>query len=400
MKILHILDHSIPLHSGYTFRTLSILREQARMGLDTVQITSAKHHAKGPEVEEIDGLRFYRTKQTNGFVSRLPLLNQQEIITSLSRRLNQVIAREQPDLIHAHSPALNGIAALRAAGKYSLPMVYECRAFWEDAAVDHGTITAWGIRYRLTRWLETRVFRKADAIVAICEGLRSDIAERGISADTITVVPNGVNPDDFSRTDGFDRKLAKQLGLHNHKVIGFLGSFYHYEGLHLLIQAMPDIVDRIPGAKLLLVGGGPMEQTLKKQAEHSPVAGSIIFTGRVPHSEVGRYYDLVDVLAFPRISIRLTELVTPLKPLEAMAQGKLVVASDVGGHRELIWHEKNGYLFPAGSVEQLAETLVAAIENRRQAERIIEYARNFIATRRSWQKSVANYLPVYKSLVR
>jgi glycogen(starch) synthase len=126
------------------------------------------------------------------------------------------------------------------------------------------------------------------------------------------------------------------LGLDGATVVGFAGSFYGYEGLDLLIEAVRQMLPRHPQLRLLLVGGGPQESNLRAQAVAAGMQEHVIFTGRVPHAEVQRYYELIDVLAYPRLPIRLTELVTPLKPLEAMAQGRMLVASDVGGHRELI----------------------------------------------------------------
>jgi hypothetical protein len=164
MRILHIFDHSIPLHSGYTFRSRAILREQRKLGWETAHITSAKHAAElasqGKEVsleEDVEGLHFYRTELPRGVLARLPVFNQLAVINGLSRRLSQVIPLEKPDILHAHSPALNGMAALRAAKKFNIPVVYEVRAFWEDAAVDHGTCREGDTRYRATRALETNV---------------------------------------------------------------------------------------------------------------------------------------------------------------------------------------------------------------------------------------------------
>ncbi|WP_256360681.1 glycosyltransferase [Methylomonas koyamae] len=139
MKILHILDHSIPLHSGYTFRTRAILEQQRKLGWDTYHITSAKHLGATAELEDVDGLTFFRSASPSGWLATLPIINQWGIVETLYRRLDQIIPQIKPDILHAHSPALNGLAALRAAKKYRLPLVYECRAFWEDAAVDHGT---------------------------------------------------------------------------------------------------------------------------------------------------------------------------------------------------------------------------------------------------------------------
>ena len=164
MKILHILDHSIPLHSGYTFRTRAILEQQRAMGWQTFHLTSAKHRGATQDIEEIDGFQFFRTRPKAGLLSRLPILNQLAIVRSLEKRIDQVIKEVKPDVIHAHSPALNGLAAVRAGRRNKIPVVYECRAFWEDAAVDHGTSNEGGLRYRLTKALETYVFRHADAV--------------------------------------------------------------------------------------------------------------------------------------------------------------------------------------------------------------------------------------------
>ena len=352
MRILHILDHSIPLHSGYTFRTRAILDQQRILGWETNHITSPKHNqAIQPQCteEEINGLHFFRTSPSKGFISQLPFISQWAVATALEQRLRSVIEQIRPDILHAHSPALNGLAAIRAGKRYKLPVVYEVRAFWEDAAVDHGTSKEWGLRYRLTRALETHVLKKADAVTTICEGLRGEIISRGIPSDNVVVIPNAVDLEKFVLSDSFDMQLSERLNLKGKSVIGFIGSFYAYEGLTLLLQSLPNILNQNPNIRLLLVGGGPQESILKNLAQTLNLMDKIVFIGRVPHDQIQHYYDLVDIFVYPRLPMRLTNLVTPLKPLEAMARGRLVVASDVGGHRELINSGENGILFKAGN---------------------------------------------------
>ena len=157
MRILHILDHSIPLHSGYAFRTLAILKQQRVLGWDTVQLTSTKHYAASEMEELVDGFKFYRTPSNKGLISKLPLLNQLAVIRDLEKRLYEVLKREKVDILHAHSPCLNGIAALRAGKRLKIPVVYELRASWEDAAVNHGSTTEGSLRYKVSRALETYV---------------------------------------------------------------------------------------------------------------------------------------------------------------------------------------------------------------------------------------------------
>jgi glycosyltransferase involved in cell wall biosynthesis len=161
---------------------------------------------------------------------------------------------------------------------------------------------------------------------------------------------------------------------------------------------MPLLVARRPKAKLLLVGGGPMEEKLKALAAASSAADRIRFVGRVPHEEVELYYALIDILAYPRKAMRLTELVTPLKPLEAMAQRKLVVASDVGGHRELIEHEVTGTLFRAGDPAALADALAVLFERRGDWDERREIAHRFVERERNWSSNISCYAPVYQRL--
>ncbi len=397
MRILHILDHSVPLHSGYTFRTRAILEAQRQLGWETVHLTGAKQPWAGPE-ESVDGLRFFRTPPWATALARLPGGDQAAVIGGLARRLDEVVHEVRPDVLHAHSPALNGVAAWWVARRHRLPLVYEVRAFWEDAAVDHGTTREGSLRYRVTRALETFVLERADAVTTICEGLRADIATRGIAPDKITVIPNAVDTARFGQSRAPDPALARALGLEGGRVFGFIGSFYAYEGLDLLLEALPAILRDAPDVRVLLVGGGPQEAALKAQAARLGIADKVVFTGRVAHAEVERYYDLVDVLVYPRHPMRLTELVTPLKPLEAMAQGRLLVASDVGGHRELIRDGETGMLFRAGSAEDLARRALELLGQPERWPALRAQGRRFVETERTWEASVARYRTVYASI--
>ena len=398
MRILHILDHSIPLHSGYTFRTLSILKEQRALGWETTHLTSPKQGICSASEETIDGWHFFRTRHVIAKMTKVPLLNQISVINSLTHRLKKVAKIVKPDILHAHSPALNAIAALRVGRSLGIPVVYEVRAFWEDAAADHGTTTEGSIRYRLTRAMETYAFKHVDAVTTICEGLRSDIVARGIPSTKVTLVPNAVDIKKFSIGGAPDEILKTQLGLAGARILGFIGSFYAYEGLDLLLTALPRILVQTPDVRVLLVGGGPQEDALKQQSRQLGIADKVVFTGRVPHSEVNRYYDLMDVLVYPRHSMRLTELVTPLKPLEAMAQGRLFVASNVGGHKELIRDGETGVLFKAESPQDLANKVLDLLNMPERWPTIKAAGRRFVETERNWKVSVACYRDVYSRL--
>jgi PEP-CTERM/exosortase A-associated glycosyltransferase len=400
LRVLHVLDHSLPLHSGYSFRTRAILKAQAGHGLEVRGITGQRHNleaARNGSPEEVDGLTFHRTPGTP--VGPPPLRELGEI-EALDVAIHAAARDWRPDIIHAHSPALCGAAAQRAARALGVPFVYEIRAFWEDAAAGNLTGTEGSLKYRLTRALETRVVKQADAVFTICHGLKDDLVARGIPAERIAIMPNGVDLELFGAPVSRDQNLARDLGLAAHgPVIGYIGSFYAYEGVDDLIAAMPILRRTHPNARLLLVGAGPMADSWRAAAAALPEPEAVIFTGRVPHSEVERYYSLVDVLAYPRKAQRLTDLVTPLKPLEAMAQRRLVAASSVGGHRELIEDGVTGTLFAPDDSAACAAALARLIDAKDDWEAIKDRAQVHVRTRHDWAANARNYLSVYHLLL-
>jgi PEP-CTERM/exosortase A-associated glycosyltransferase len=279
-------------------------------------------------------------------------------------------------------------------------VVYEVRALWEDAASTDGGWSVPGLRYRVTKLLETHALRRADAVTTICHGLRDELRARGIPSEKITIIPNAVDRDAFTGPGAPDRALAARLGLVGKTVLGFFGSFYFYEGLHLLLRALPVLLRCQANIAVLFVGGGPEEAKLRVMTHNLGLEGLVVFTGRVMHENMQRYYDLADLLIFPRISMRLTELVTPLKPLEAMAQGRIVIASNVGGHRELIRDRETGYLFPPDDPQRLAEGILAALADRPSWPGICARAMEYVDAERSWEHVVARYDEVYRRVLQ
>ena len=401
MRILHVLDHSLPLHSGYTFRTAAILREQRRRGWETLSLTTPRHGKASEEQETVDGLRFLRTPFSASARSAVPGVGRYlDEMRATEQRLEGIVRDWKPDILQPHSPVLNALPALAVGRRHGIPVVYEVRASWEDAAVDHGTTREGSLRYRASRLLETWAVKRADAVTTICEGLRGDLASRGIDERKITVIPNAVDVDAFAFGRSADPALRSALGLEGRTILGFAGSFYGYEGLDLLLDAAA-LLSRVRNdLHLLLVGGGPQDANLRAQAERLGLGQRVTFTGRVPHEQVQRYYELIDVLAYPRRSMRLTELVTPLKPLEAMAQGRMLVASDVGGHRELIRHGETGWLFRAGDPVALADTLAAVLQQRHRWPAVAAAGRRYVESERNWARSVERYAGVYAAALQ
>lgn len=397
ISILHVLDHFVPISSGYTFRSRYMLDSQRRiLGVRPVVLTSPQHESDAADGQDWQGIPVYRTPVNARGLRAIPVFKEVLNMVRLKRRIMEVARRENVQAIHAHSPVLNAWPALFAGAALGIPVIYEIRAFWEDAAVMHGTTRQDSLRYRITRFIETQACRRMDAVVTICNGLKQQLLARNIRDKDVFVLPNGVDPRKFQ--PGADRSgVRDRLGLQSAQVIGFIGSLYRYEGLHVLVEALAALALHFPGLRGLIVGEGfgSEERELKDLAAKLGVSDRLIFTGKVPHEEVLDYYAAIDILAYPRVRSRLLELVTPLKILEALALSKAVIGSDVGGIKEIIEDGSNGRLFRADEAGHLAEVAASMLEDAGELSRLGSNGRRYVLEHRNWDTLIESHRRAY-----
>ena len=399
MKVLHVLDTSIPDTAGYTTRGYYLVEHQRKLGVEPVVLTSERFKGEyGSGCQDHNGIKYYRTKKSTNWLRRIPFIAVKDEIKALHQRLGEVIKQEKVDIVHAHSPSLIGAASQQVCKEKGIPFIYEIRAFWEDAAVDRGAFSEKSLQYKLRRSHETKVVASADRVIVICDGLKQDLLERGVSGDKIYVVRNGVDCEQFMPLP-VEEELKSKLLLDRQKVIGFIVSFFNFEGLQDLILAMKHIKEESSNIKLLLVGSGQIHEQLEELVVQHSLKDKVIFTGRVPHDQVSHYYSIIDVLVYPRLRKRITELVTPLKPLEAMAMAKPVIVSDVGGLKELINCAGTAKIFEAGNVMQLAKTCMQLCQDDELRSSIGEKARENVMESWGWKKRAEESLNVYRSLL-
>jgi len=396
MRVLQIFDQTTPLVSGYSMRSRYITDSLKQLGLD-LEVLSSPIFSYKENKEQIKGVSYIRSEiEKWELIKKLPILKEYLIIDAIKKTVCNHWS-DKIKVVDAHSSVLNGVAASHIAEKFNIPFLYEIRALWEDAAVDQGKTREGSLRYNLTRALETRVIRKADKVTVICEGLKRDILDRGIEEKKVEVIPNGVDTETFKPLDP-DDEILDQYSLRNHKVIGFIGTFFFFEGLEYLIKAAKQILIREKDVKFLIVGGGREDKTLRRMVLEMGLSNHVIFTGRVKHDDVKKYYSVIDILVYPRISRRITELVTPLKPLEAMALEKVVLASDVGGLKELVEDGTNGYLFKSQDVGDLVSKCFFLLNHFEETKKISHAARQYVVKERNWSTICERYLKIYKEL--
>lgn len=396
MRILHVLNDSAPEIDGYSMRSAAIVRGQRDALLSPIVVTSPRHGSATATVEDIGGIRHYRTPHVA--LPPVPFVRELREMSRLRRRIEAVARMERVDVIHAHSPSLWGHAGLRAARRLRLPFVYEVRALWEDAAVADARVKVGSLRYRLSRALETRLLRAADGVVVICKGLQREVCTRGLAEAEVAIVPNGVDVDAFQPRPR-DEPLAADLGVEaDCPVIGYVGSLRTWEGVDTLVHVAPVLVRRFPRLRFLIVGGGEQRAALAAAIRDAGIAPHVRLVGAVAPHEVGRYYSLLDIAVFPRRRCRLTEMTTPLKPLEAMAMGKAVVISDVGGLRELVT-DGAARPYSAGDVADLARVCSELVGDAELRDSLGAEARR-LAQGHTWASATRAYGDIYAAAAR
>lgn len=393
--VLQFVTNALPCtNAGYTVRTHRIALAQREAGLDTHVVTRLGYPLNQGVGDararvDVDGVPYHR------LLPWLPPADPRDAVATSADLAGRLVEELRPAVLHAVSNHLNAAVALELGRRHGIPVVYEVRGFLEDSWLSRDPAhRETDDFYRLTRELETRRMAEADAVVTLGEAMRAEIASRGVPEEKIFTVPNGVD-EAFLEPLPDPGDLRARLGIPDGAtVVGLTSSFYGYEGIDTLIDAAALLRDRGAPVTLLLVGDGPERGALERRAAGHGVHA--VFTGRVPMESVRRYHAVLDVFAVPRRADRVCQLVTPLKPIEAMAGGIPVIASDVKALREIVEPGVTGTLTVPEDPEAWAnclEDLAYAPELRRKIGRS---AREWVAAERTWRAVTAGYRAAYR----
>lgn len=367
------------------------------------QAPAGKLDSEGSEF--MNGVRYFRTSgkilpATVEVHDESPIRSSLRVLQNvmLLKAAMRIAGAYSPSVIHGHSPFTCGIIVNIVGRRQGIPSVYEMRGLWEDSHTSRHGITETSLRYRGVHFLEDIALKGADLCCVICDALKDELLARGIPEEKIVIVPNGVDVRAFVPGPP-NVDLQRRLGLQDKIVMGYIGSFFHYEGLHLLVQAMAGLTADFPDLRLLLVGEGEVTPILKKMAQDSGIVDKVLFPGRIAHAEISEYYRLYDFMALPRMDTRETRLVTPLKPLEIMGMGKPLIASDIGGHREIVTEGMNAILFESENVQDLIAKCRGLIENKELRLDLGARGRKWVEENRDWSVLVQSYVRIYERLV-
>jgi glycosyltransferase involved in cell wall biosynthesis len=400
-RVLHIVNDALPTTSaGYTIRTHEIVLAQRAIGLDPHVVTRCgfpvtQGTLDGRRLITLDGIQYHRLLPW-----RLPARADQAAALGLelAARLTEQL---RPAVLHAASNYTNAVIALALGERYGLPVVYEVRGFWEDTWLSRhpkGNDLASSELYRRNRDLETRCMQAADLVVTLGEAMREEIVTRGIPAEKVLIVPNAVSEDFLQPLPDADA-LRKELGIQpNEHVIGEVSSLVPHEGIGTLLEATRLLKDRGLPVRALIVGDGPERPALQRQAADLGLGEAAIFTGRVPAAKVREFHALLDIFVVPRTPDRVCQLVTPLKPVEAMASGLCVVTSEVRALAEIIKPDVTGALTIPQDPVALADSLELLVCSPDIRRKLGENAREWVARDRTWAHNAARYRDAYARL--
>ncbi|MGH3288797.1 MAG: glycosyltransferase family 4 protein [Streptosporangiaceae bacterium] len=400
-RVLHIVNDALPTTSaGYTIRTHEIVLAQRAAGLDPHVVTRCgfpvtQGTLDGRRLVTLDGIPYHRLLpwRMPGRADKAAALG-----LELAARLTEQL---RPAVLHAASNYVNAVIALALGERYGLPVVYEVRGFWEDTWLsrhpDSEKMAASEL-YRRNRDLETRCMLAADLVVTLGEAMRGEIVARGVPADKVLIVPNAVSQE-FLQPLPDATALRRKLGIAaDEHVVGEVSTLVPHEGIGTLLEATRLLKDRGIKVRALIVGDGPERPALQRQAAGLGLAEAAIFTGRVPAAKVREFHALLDVFVVPRTPDRVCQLVTPLKPVEAMASGLCVVTSEVKALAEIIKPDVTGALTVPQDPVALADSLELLVCSPDIRRKLGDNAREWVARDRTWAHNAARYRDAYARL--
>jgi len=442
MKILHVLANSPPDVNGYAIRTHGLLKAYSELPeVEVVGLTSPWYPERESMSEPIekDGVTYHRCLHparmklvkgpglkwtgargrtrmagSDGFTAKpiwkralslafKPLrpgwswIEERILFKHFTSRIIEVAKEEGVDVIHAHVPYRVGIPAMRAARKLNLPFVYEMRGMWEESAVASGRWKAGGLAHRRFRRMETKVLREADSVICISETLRQEAISRGVPADKISVIPNAVDKE-TQREESELFNLMKEK-LQGRPVVGYIGSLRELEGVDLTAKAVSILKEQGLDANFFVLSSESGQLELRDYCQSLGIAEQSHIVGPVPHHQVAPFYDLIDVFVVSRPDTRVTRLVTPLKPFEAMRSGRAVVMSNLPALSEIINDGKTGRLYPAGDAQALSNVIQELLEDESIRTELGNNAQSWIVENRTWKSVTLNITSMYEKLV-
>ncbi len=422
LRIMHLVERAFPFRSGYTVRGKTIFESQKRAGLEPIVVSQyfdsnsvenmpdnwnqQQQHIRNGGIDYF----FYRSDRSivGRLVNVLFKLGHRGLRGShyLARNLDEASRRDyvhnvcnmiKPKLIHAHTGS--GQYAGWLSRKAGMPWVYEMRGFWEDSAAAEDEYSEQSKVYKEAYSQDTELAMAANSVIVISRPMREDLISRGIESKKICVVPNCVDASTFIPMRAKDPELLNMFGLDGKIVAGCITNIRRLEGLDTLINAIPLILSKVPKFCVVIVGDGSYKRDLEGLVEKLALTKYVRFTGRVPYDDVRRFYSVIDVLVIPRTNRRVSRLVTPLKPLEAMATEKAVLVSNVNGLTETVEDGRTGLVFEADDPDSLAEQCVRLCLDADLRERLGKEARRWVAKERSPHRMSHQYAHIYKQIM-
>ena len=396
--VLFVLNKAMPAINGYTIRTneiVSRVRDYGYRPVATSRLGWSPEHENytKPGLDEGDYRTYYIDKSDKYLTNRTPM---RKYFNVYKEELLKIVLKEKPAVIHAASNFQNALPAIRLGNQMNIKTIYEVRGLWHHTQTSKVPEFFNSDRFNMQEQYEILCCEYADEVIVISESLREYLILKGIKAEKITVLPNGVDSEVLSPLEK-SNDILERYQLEDSIVLGFIGSITNYEGIELIIdtvEALNSTGEYKQHFKLLVVGDGQHRATLQRKVLDQNLSDDIIFTGKVPFETVKDYYSVIDIAPFPRQDKLVCQLVTPIKTYEAMAMGKRVIVSDVNALKEMVIDQVNGVYFEADNQEAFEEAVISVLNN----DSIGESAREWVVDNRDWSVLLKKLVKVYEKL--
>jgi glycosyltransferase involved in cell wall biosynthesis len=392
VKTGHILylsrHHPAVTQNGYARRTFEIAKGLAAAGHTvTVGVTSLPEAAS----ETLDGILY------KGLAPEEDTQGLHSYVEALSSRIAAEAQASGADIIHAASNYLIGLAALSSGRQLALPVVYEVRGLWEETRRAIDTSFGESLGYKFQAAMESFCVEESDAAIAGSPGIAAELVRRGADAKRLRVAASGAASwptESHNHANAWRKKFPS--GAH---IVGFVGSITSYEGLDTMASALAKLNQGERKFHFLIAGGGPYLAEARQIFSRQGVDGYAHFAGALPFAEIPQIYGAIDLLAYPRASLPVTQIVESLKPVEGLAAGIPVIMTRLPPSLELRHNCPGVIEVNPGDASGLAHEIEKFFTMPgAERDRIGQAAREWVLAHRSWDQTVRVIRDAYTSI--
>lgn len=391
---------------GYTVRTHSLLKNTKNSGINIIGVSRYGYpYDKPKEYYEKIGINDYEKdgvkyiKLLNGTDN----FNDNNIVEYIKKYVNILVEtakKHNADIIHGASNWFNGLAAYYAGKILGIPSIYEIRGFWDESSLALRPELHEADMIKMKQFMENFVINNVTKVITINDNLKDELIERLPHINNIDIIYNGVDMDKFNIDKHIKYEMRQKFKIDDDTTIfGYIGSLLNYEGIEYILQSIKRLSDKKYKIKFFMIGDGKEKDNLLKLVNTLKIESYFEYIGKISHDEVSKFYNMFDIIVYPRKNDKVCRTTSSSKIFETMCMAKPIIVSKLPAYDEIITDRYNGLYCMPDDIDDIYNKIVELINDKELQNTIGNNAREWVMKNRDWKSLGLKLSEIYKQIL-